>query len=158
WMVPRFRRALPDARRRSAKRRALAHGARSRRHGARALKSSMPQPGIAIRSVIIETLLHSVRRCQTTKRADPATFPPMPRFLVYFPLLCLLAASTARAQLTIEIIGGGATAIPIAIVPFRGDAGYPVSVSSIVGADLERSGRLRLVDPGGVNPRPSRPE
>ena len=83
----------------------------------------------------------------------------MLRFLrCLLPLMLLLAAQLSRAQLTIEIIGGGATAIPIAIVPFRGEAGYPVSVSSIVGADLERSGRLRLVDPGGVNPRPSRPE
>jgi len=103
-------------------------------------------------------LLGSVRRCRTTNR-DPATSRQMPRFLCcILPLLCLLAASTARAQLTIEIIGGGATAIPIAIVPFRGEAGYPASVSSIVGADLERSGRLRLIDPGGVNPRPSGPE
>ena len=83
----------------------------------------------------------------------------MLRFLrCLLPLFLLLATTVARAQLTIEIIGGGATAIPIAIVPFRGEAGYPVSVTSIVGADLTRSGLFKLVDPGGVNPRPSRPE
>ena len=37
-------------------------------------------------------------------------------------LLCLLSAGVARAQLTIEIVGGGATTIPIAIVPFASDA------------------------------------
>jgi TolB protein len=73
-----------------------------------------------------------------------------------FALLCLLGASAARAQLTIEIIGGGATTIPIAIVPFAGEAGYPLGVTGVVGADLARSGLFKLVDAGGVVPRPSR--
>jgi amino acid permease len=33
-----------------------------------------------------------------------------------------LASNLARAQLTIEIIGGGGTTVPIAIVPFAGEA------------------------------------
>ena len=37
-------------------------------------------------------------------------------------LLCWLGAGVVRAQLTIEIVGGGATTIPIAIVPFASDA------------------------------------
>ena len=40
-------------------------------------------------------------------------------------LLVLLSASMAHAQLTIEIIGGGATTIPIAIVPFASEADLP---------------------------------
>ncbi len=71
--------------------------------------------------------------------------------------LCLVAVA-ARAQLTIDIIGGGATTIPIAIVPFAGEQAYPLSVTSIIGADLARSGLFRLVDPAGIAPRPSRPE
>ena len=72
-------------------------------------------------------------------------------------LLCLLAG-LARAQLTIEIIGGGATAIPIAIVPFSNEPNYPLSVTSVVGADLSRSGLFKLVDASGIAPRPSRAE
>ena len=114
------------------------------------------RPEILLASVIIATLNRI--RVALRQRVLTPTFFPMPRFLRFVVLvLCLLAPFSARAQLTIEIVGGGATATPIAIVPFRGEAG-PVSLSSIIGADLERSGRLRLIDPGGVNPRPSRPE
>ncbi|HTS23743.1 MAG TPA: Tol-Pal system beta propeller repeat protein TolB [Casimicrobiaceae bacterium] len=70
----------------------------------------------------------------------------------------LTFAAGARAQLTIEIIGGGGTAIPIAIVPFAGEATYPYPLTEIVAADLNRSGLFRLVDPSGVNPRPARAE
>jgi len=78
-------------------------------------------------------------------------------------LLLLLAlalglAGAARAQLTIEIIGGGATTLPIAIVPFAGEANYPYPLTEIVGADLARSGLFRIIDPVGVNPRPARTE
>jgi TolB protein len=75
-----------------------------------------------------------------------------------FALVFLLSAGGARAQLTIEIIGGGATTIPIAVVPFASEAAYPLSVTSVVGADLARSGLFKLVDAGGVVPRPSRGE
>jgi TolB protein len=71
-------------------------------------------------------------------------------------ILALGVASTARAQLTIEIIGGGATTIPIAIVPFAGEANYPYPLTEIIGADLARSGLFRLIDSAGVNPRPAR--
>src|SRR5450432_2008058 len=81
------------------------------------------------------------------------SFPRAPWFLA---LLCLLTAGVARAQLTIEIVGGGATTVPIAIVPFAGEGAYPLSITAIVGADLARSGLFKLVDAGGVVPRPSR--
>src|SRR5215468_2867663 len=67
-------------------------------------------------------------------------------------------ATLAQAQLTIEIIGGGATTIPIAIVPFAGEANYPYPLTEIVGADLARSGLFKLVDATAVNPRPARVE
>jgi TolB protein len=70
--------------------------------------------------------------------------------------LALGLLGTARAQLTIEIIGGGATTVPIAIVPFAGGANYPYPLTEIVGADLARSGLFKLIDPAGVNPRPAR--
>jgi len=70
----------------------------------------------------------------------------------------LLAAAPARAQLTIEIVGGAGTTIPIAIVPFENESNWPLGVSGIVGADLARSGLFRLIDPAGVAPRPFRAE
>jgi TolB protein len=73
-------------------------------------------------------------------------------------LLCVVPLSAARAQLTIEIVGGAGTAIPIAIVPFEGEVGFPLAISGIVQADLERSGLFRAVDTGGIVPRPARAE
>jgi len=82
--------------------------------------------------------------------------PVLLRYLV--PLLLAFAALPARAQLTIEIVGGAGSAIPVAIVPFDGESAYPLGISGIVGADLARSGLIKLVDANGVVPRPSRSE
>ena len=70
----------------------------------------------------------------------------------------LLATLPARAQLTIEIVGGAGTTIPIAIVPFENEATWPLGITGIVGADLERSGRFRLIEAGAILPRPARAE
>ncbi len=78
------------------------------------------------------------------------------RMLVLFCALAIETAGVARAQLTIEIVGGGATTIPIAIVPFGNESTYPLGLTGIVGADLARSGLFKLIDATGVTPRPSR--
>jgi TolB protein len=76
-----------------------------------------------------------------------------PLFQAAFLLLLLLAPlPAARAVLTIEIIGSGGTQYPIAIAPFRAEGGLPQSISSVVAADLTRSGVFKVVDAGGVNP------
>ncbi len=86
----------------------------------------------------------------------------MRRFFRFLPLaLPLLAAAflgsaPARAQLSIEIVGGAGTTIPIAIVPFDGESSWPLGITGIVGADLTRSGLFRLVDYAGIAPRPTR--
>jgi TolB protein len=85
----------------------------------------------------------------------------MTRFVRLLAVCCVLALlpfAAARAQLTIEIVGGAGTQIPISIVPFDGESNYPLGISGIVGADLQRSGLFRLVDPMAVQPRPSRAE
>ena len=64
----------------------------------------------------------------------------------------LFLSVQANAQLTIEIIGGGATQTPIAIVPFAGEQDYPLGITGVVGADLQRSGLFRLVDAAGARP------
>src|SRR2546423_290793 len=83
---------------------------------------------------------------------------PLRFFFLLLASLALLVATTARAQLTIEIIGGGGTTLPIAIVPFAGEANYPYPLTEIVAADLNRSGLFKLIDPSAVNPRPVRAE
>ena len=80
------------------------------------------------------------------------------RFVCSFLAAALIASAPARAQLTIEIVGGAGTAVPIAIVPFENEGNWPLGVSGVVGADLVRSGLFRLVDDAGIVPRPYRAE
>src|SRR5712691_6347457 len=58
-------------------------------------------------------------------------------------LLLFLCAGPLQAALTIEIIGGGATQIPIAIVPFAAEQGLPQSITQ--------------VDTAGIKPLPVEP-
>jgi TolB protein len=77
-----------------------------------------------------------------------------PRLL--FPLLLLLSlAPLARAQLSIEITGAGTQRVPLAITPFAGEAATAQALLTVVRADLERSGRIQLID-GGVTPLDSK--
>jgi len=80
------------------------------------------------------------------------------RFVCSFLAAALIASAPARAQLTIEIVGGAGTAVPIAVVAFENESNWPLGVSGIVGADLARSGLFRLVDDAGIAPRPYRAE
>ncbi len=67
----------------------------------------------------------------------------------------LFLTGAAQAQLTIEIIGGGANQIPIAVLPFAGESALPHSITEIVEQDLSRSGRFRAIFVGGVSPLPT---
>jgi TolB protein len=75
--------------------------------------------------------------------------------ITHFRRRTLLAAGgalvtvPALAQFRVEVTGVGLTQLPIAIVPFRGEAELPQKVASIVQADLERSGQFRAIDPAG---------
>ena len=77
------------------------------------------------------------------------------RWFSLLALSLLFAASAARAQLSIEITGAGATRIPIAIVPFAGEGVLPPGVSTIVRADLERSGLFRGLELPPLVPHPT---
>jgi TolB protein len=74
------------------------------------------------------------------------------RLSEYAFVLLLLTAVPVHAALNIEIFGGGATQIPIAIVPFAAEETLKQSITPVVGADLQRSGLFKLVDPGGLRP------
>lgn len=77
----------------------------------------------------------------------------LPKFSQYvFVLFLWLAATPAHARLDIEIFGGGATQIPIAIVPFAHEEKLSQSITSVVAADLQRSGLFKLIDPAGLAP------
>ncbi len=79
----------------------------------------------------------------------------MKRILAVF--LVAFAALAARAQLTIDITTSGGRQIPVAILPFAGEAAQPQPVSPVVGADLARTGLFRLVNAVGVSPLPTEP-
>jgi TolB protein len=68
-------------------------------------------------------------------------------------LLMFLLPLTSRADLTIEIVGGAAQQIPIAIVPFEQASGQE-NIAAIIGADLRRSGLFRVLETRGVASQP----
>ena len=67
-------------------------------------------------------------------------------------LVAAMAASPlvpALAQFRVEVSGVGLTQLPIALAPFKGQDASPQKISTIVQADLERSGQFRGVDASG---------
>ena len=70
-------------------------------------------------------------------------------------LLLALVCSSAQAQLSIEITGGGANQIPIGVMRFAGEQVLSQNISDIVEADLQRSGRFRMLFAGNVEPLPA---
>ncbi|HSH53511.1 MAG TPA: Tol-Pal system beta propeller repeat protein TolB [Methylotenera sp.] len=75
--------------------------------------------------------------------------------LVIF-ILVLFMPLISRAELTIEISGGGAQQIPIAIVPFgQANTKTPDNISNIINADLRRSGLFRVLETRGVTNQPT---
>ena len=79
------------------------------------------------------------------------------RFLAFFTSFfasTFLFIPVANAALEIEISGGSAQQIPIAIVPF-GQGEHAATMSGIIAADLKRSGLFRVLETGGVASRPT---
>jgi len=78
----------------------------------------------------------------------------MLRAVLLFPLFCLAllcAPFSARAAMEIQVIGGAANKIAVAMVPFQAAPGQPSpALTQIAGDDLNRSGQFRLVDVGGA--------
>ena len=77
--------------------------------------------------------------------------------LALLVLTAVAFASRAHGALTIEIVGSGANQIPIAIAPFRAEQGLPQQLTSVIAADLTRSGLFKTIDPGGIVPMPHEP-
>lgn len=64
--------------------------------------------------------------------------------------LLVLVGLPARAAMTIEIVGGAANLIPVAILPFASVPADTVNPAQVVANDLGRSGYFKLVDPQGA--------
>jgi len=76
-----------------------------------------------------------------------------------FALLLPFAAAAQQQGLEIDIIGGNASALPIAIVPmpYQGGGTAPTTdVAAVVRADLERSGQFRALPERDMPGRPTR--
>lgn len=69
-----------------------------------------------------------------------------------FLLASIVTSLQANAALEIEISGGGAQQIPVAILPFAEPAGIPSkdSLHEIIAADLKRSGMFRVLETRGM--------
>ena len=63
-------------------------------------------------------------------------------------LMALFFHAPAQAELVVDVSGFGANRLPIAIADFGGDAPYSRVLTSVIRADLERSGQFKLIDPG----------
>lgn len=62
--------------------------------------------------------------------------------------LLLAVSLPSQAQLNVEITGAGTNRLPIAVSDFQGDGLLPQGVTTVLRADLERSGVFKMVDPG----------
>jgi TolB protein len=84
----------------------------------------------------------------------------LPGLIAALTLLMLSFAASAQQQgLEIDIVGGNASALPITVVPmpYQGSAAAPpTDVSSVVRADLERSGAFRTLPEASIVERPVR--
>lgn len=74
--------------------------------------------------------------------------------LKFWLVLLFVFPAMASAALNIEIVGGAASQIPIAVVPFAQPATPTDSVSTVVTTDLRRSGLFKTLETRGVALQP----
>jgi len=72
------------------------------------------------------------------------------RFARLLALAALFVASNTHAQLTIDIVGVGAQQIPVAVAGFAGADPNAQQMSSVIEADLGRSGLIKTVNSNGL--------
>ncbi|OQS10352.1 Tol-Pal system beta propeller repeat protein TolB [Chromobacterium violaceum] len=69
----------------------------------------------------------------------------------------MLVAGSARAELNIEIIGGGASRHAISVLPFKDEGPTQGNLTPVIRNDLALSGAFRLIDPSAVANVPFEP-
>lgn len=77
------------------------------------------------------------------------------RSLLLLGALCFGAVGHAQQGLQFDVVGGGTGQYPITVLRFANEAGMSTEVSRIVTADLERSGRFRMIAANTPNPIPT---
>ena len=83
----------------------------------------------------------------------------LPWLAALLALLLPLAAAAQQQGLELDIVGGNAAALPIAVVPmsYQGGGGAPATdVAEIITADLNRSGQFRGLPVADIIERPTR--
>ena len=74
-------------------------------------------------------------------------------------VLCSLGPMRAQAQFRVDVSGIGLSQIPFSMATFKGEETSPQKISTIIFADLERSGQFRAIEAKGesavVNSRDS---
>ena len=75
-------------------------------------------------------------------------------FTTLLALVLPFAAMAQQQGLEIDIVGGNAAALPIAVVPFAGSAGQ-TDISGVIAADLGRSGQFRTLPERDMVERPT---
>ncbi|HZV98802.1 MAG TPA: Tol-Pal system beta propeller repeat protein TolB [Methylophilaceae bacterium] len=80
----------------------------------------------------------------------------MVKIRLFLSTLLLLLPLAGHSALTIEIVGGAAQQIPIAVVPFStATTAQQENIATIIGADLRRSGLFRVLETRGVANQPN---
>lgn len=72
-------------------------------------------------------------------------------------LLASLIATSAHAQLVIDVTTSAGRQIPIAILPFAKEVDAPQNITPIISNNLARTGLFRIVNTGGVTTLPTQP-
>ena len=94
------------------------------------------------------------------QRALPRPVVTCPaRLLAWLVVLAGTLATSAHAQLRLDITQGVRDAVPIAVVPFGGQAeGGPSDAAAVIAGDLQLSGRFKPLERRDLVARPTRGE
>lgn len=98
-------------------------------------------------------------RRSLTRSSEMRAFDALLRKVLLLIALLPFAASAQQGALQIDIVGGNAAALPIAVVPmpYQGaGAPPPTDIAEVVNADLNRSGQFRGLPIRDIIERPTR--
>lgn len=84
------------------------------------------------------------------------SLPYVTRWLTALLALLLPFAAGAQQGLEIDIVGGNASAVPIAVIPMPGPPTLQTDVAKVIASDLNRSGAFRSLPDKDIVERPTR--
>lgn len=77
--------------------------------------------------------------------------------LLALTVTSFLLAATARADMTVEVVGVGSQQYPIAIAPFQNEVGLKQPITPVISNDLTLSGLFKVSSAGDLSPVPFAP-